>query len=192
MGNSVFRQDVVPLLLYIAVLVGATILGDLILHRLGLIWVGRYLGIPGTLLILLSFLYSLRKRKAIDWGSPSFLLSMHVFCTLLGAAMVLIHAGVHFNAILPWLALAAMVVNVASGIVGRYLLGRSRRRLTAMQEGYRMHGLSEAEQERQLFWDAVAFDLMAKWRAVHFPITLAFTVLAAGHIASIFLFWIWK
>jgi hypothetical protein len=33
--------------------------------------------------------------------------------------MVLIHAGIHFNAILPWLATVAMGVNVISGMVGK-------------------------------------------------------------------------
>ena len=36
--------------------------------------------------------------------------------------MVLIHAGIHFNAILPWLATVAMGVNVISGMVGKLLL----------------------------------------------------------------------
>ena len=40
---------------------------------------------------------------------------------------VLIHAGIHFNAILPWLATVAMGVNVISGMVGKLLLDRSRR-----------------------------------------------------------------
>jgi len=106
--------------------------------------------------------------------------------------MVLVHAGVHFNAILPWLALVAMVVNVASGVIGRFLLGRSRRHLMERQEKFRLHGMSKPETERELFWDAVTFDLMVQWRAVHFPITFAFAVLATGHIISIFLFWVWK
>jgi hypothetical protein len=43
-----------------------------------------------------------------------------------------------------------------------------------------------------MFWDATAVDLMKKWRAVHFPITLAFAVLGLAHILSIFLFWQWQ
>jgi hypothetical protein len=39
--------------------------------------------------------------------------------TWLGSLMVLIHAGIHFNAILPWLATIAMGVNVISGMVGK-------------------------------------------------------------------------
>jgi hypothetical protein len=40
-------------------------------------WIGRYLGIPGTALILLSLRYSLRKRKLITTGNPVRLLRAH-------------------------------------------------------------------------------------------------------------------
>ena len=192
MERSLFRLKVVPFAGYFVLLMAATALGDMVLHHFDLVWVGRYLGIPGTLLILLSLAYSLRKRKVIRSGSPKVLLGLHEVLTWLGALMVLVHAGVHFNAILPWLALAAMLVNVISGMVGRYLLDRSRRHLLALQEKYRQHGLSKDAAEMKLFWDSVTFDLMARWRAVHFPISFAFAVLAVGHIVTVFLFWEWK
>ena len=34
----------------------------------------------------------------------------------LGSLLVLVHAGVHFNAILGWLAVGAMLINVGSGV----------------------------------------------------------------------------
>lgn len=191
MGNSLFRVEVLPFLGQFGALLVATALGDLLLHHFGLGWVGRYLGIPGTLLIALSLLYSLRKRKVIQAGNPQFLLKMHELFTWLGALMVFIHAGVHFDAVLPWLATLAMMVNVISGLVGRFLLARSRRHLAAQREQFQRHGLSQPEVEQALFWDAVTYELMAKWRAVHFPISYAFAVLALGHLVSIFLFWEW-
>lgn len=192
MKKSLLYLKVFPFLIQFVVLVVATLLGDFALHLFDLVWVGRYLGIPGTLLILLSLFYSMRKRKLIKWGSPRVLLVMHEVFTWLGALMVLVHAGIHFNAILPWLALVAMTVNVASGLTGRYLLDRSRRHLTATEEKYRLHGISKMEAEKELFWDSVTYELMTKWRTVHFPISFAFGVLAVGHIVSIFLFWGWK
>ena len=191
MDTSLLRREVAPFVLLLALLVVATLAGDYVLHALDLVWVGRYLGIPGTLLILLSFGYSLRKRKLLRAGNPRMLLAVHETLTLLGALMVLIHAGVHFNAILPWLALSAMLFNVASGLVGKFLLERSRRHVAARREDIRLKGMSKAEVERELFWDAVTYELMAKWRAVHFPITLVFVVLALGHIVSVLLFWNW-
>lgn len=192
MNKSLFRLEILPFLFQFTVLLAATILGDYILHRYDLVWVGRYLGIPGTIIILLSLAYSLRKRKVIHSGSPRVLLRMHEIFTWLGALMVLVHAGIHFNTILPWLALAAMVINVVSGMIGRYLLTRSRRHLTEMREKYSMHGLTKIEADKELFWDAVTFELMEKWRAVHFPISYVFAALAIGHIVSIFLFWEWQ
>jgi hypothetical protein len=53
-------------------------------------------------------------------------------------------------------------------------------------------GLSAEELEEQLYWDSLTFDIVKKWRVVHIPITLAFAVLALGHIFSVFLFWSWK
>lgn len=192
MEKSLLRLKVFPFLVQFIVLVVATVLGDFVLHRFDLVWVGRYLGIPGTLLIILSFIYSLRKRKVIKWGNPRWLLAMHETFTWLGALMILVHAGIHFNSILPWLALVAMTVNVASGLTGGYLLARSRQHLVETEEKYRLHGISKRETEKELFWDAVTYDLMSKWRAVHFPISLIFVVLTFGHILSTFMFWGWR
>lgn len=192
MERSILRKEVLPFLQMFALLLLAAALGDFLLHRFQLVWIGRYLGIPGTILILLSLLYSMRKRKMIERGNPRILLRMHELFTWLGSLMILVHAGIHFNAILPWLALAAMLVNIASGMVGKFLLERARRHLAAKREGFQQLGLSATGIDRELFWDAVTVDLMKQWRAVHFPISLAFAVLGLGHILSIFLFWQWQ
>ncbi|MBF0185018.1 MAG: hypothetical protein HQM06_11610 [Magnetococcales bacterium] len=189
MEPSLWHQEVAPFFKLFLLLFLATLLGDFILHQFNLVWVGRYLGIPGTLLIIASLLYSLRKRKVVVSGNPKIFLRIHELFTWLGALMVMIHAGVHFNAILPWLAVIGMVINVGSGMVGRYLLERSRRHLATMEKKYRLHGMSRTQMEMELFWDSVTYDTMAKWRTIHFPISFVFAALALGHILSIFLFW---
>ena len=191
MANSIWRQQILPFSLLLGLLAAATLAGDYLLHRLDLVWVGRYMGIPGTLLIIGSMVYSLRKRKLITAGSPKSLLSLHEFCAWLGSLMVLIHAGIHFNAILPWLATIAMGVNVISGMVGKFLLDVSRRNIQGQREHYQLRGLSKPEVEQAVFWDAVTLDAMTKWRKIHNPIFLVVAVLALGHIVSIFLFWGW-
>jgi hypothetical protein len=192
MDRSLVRKEVLPFLLMFVALIAATIVIDVLLHRVELVWIGRYLGIPGTLMILLSFFYSMRKRKLISFGKPKTLLVLHETFTWLGALMILVHAGVHIYTILPWLALIAMLVNVISGMTGQFLLSRSRRFLAEKKESFAQRGLSETAIERELFWDATTVDLMKKWRSVHFPITLVFGVLGVAHILSIFLFWQWK
>ena len=192
MERSLINKEVIPFLKIFGSLILATIITDALLHLFGHIWIGRWLGIPGTILILLSFLYSMRKRKKISFGKPKTLLALHETLTWIGALMILVHAGIHVYTILPWLALTAMLVNVVSGLTGKFLLERSRRFMAEKKEVYSQQGLSEEAIEKKLFWDATTFDLMKKWRVVHLPITLAFAVLGITHILSIFLFWEWK
>jgi hypothetical protein len=177
--------------LFVGLILGALII-DWLLHQFDLVWIGRWLGIPGTLLILSSFLYSLRKRKKIGFGKPKNLLTLHETLTWVGALMILVHAGIHIYAILPWLALTAMLVNVISGMTGKYLLDSSRRLLADKRQHYREQGLSDEVIEQRLFWDATTVDAMKQWRVVHLPITLAFAVLGLSHILSILLFWQWQ
>ncbi len=192
MERSLIRKEVFPFLLIFGSLIMATIIADALLHLFGQVWIGRWLGIPGVLLILLSFLYSMRKRKMISFGKPKILLFLHETLAWIGALMILVHAGVHFYAILPWLALVAMLVNVISGLTGKYLLDRSRRFMAEKMGFYTQQGLSDKEIEKRIFWDATTFDLMKKWRVVHLPITLAFAVLGITHILSILFFWQWR
>ena len=189
--GSLWREHVLPFALLLGLLAAATLAGDYLLHRLDLVWVGRYLGIPGTLLMIGSLYYSARKRKWVSTGDPKSLLTLHEFGTWLGSLMVLLHAGIHFNAILPWLATAAMGVNVISGLVGKMLLKQSRQHVQGERERFQLRGLSKAEVEQAVFWDAVALGAMAQWRKVHIPIFIVFAVLALGHMVSIFLFWGW-
>ena len=192
MSTSLWRQHILPFTLLLGLLAVATLAGDYLLHRLNLVWVGRYLGIPGTILIIGSLVYSLRKRKYITTGNPKSLLKLHEISAWLGSLMVLLHAGIHFNAILPWLATAAMGVNVISGMVGKLLLDRSRRHVQGQREQFQLRGLSRPEVEQSVFWDAVMLDAMTQWRKVHIPIFIVFAVLALGHVISIFLFWGWR
>lgn len=192
MAISLWRQHVLPFVFLTGLLAAVTIAGDYILHLLNLAWVGRYLGIAGTILIFASLIYSLRKRKYIKMGNPKTLLTMHEFGTWIGSSLVLIHAGVHFNAILPWLATVAMGVNAVSGMVGKLLLDRSRSHLKEQREHFQLRGMSRPDVERAMFWDAVTFDAMNRWRKVHIPIFVVFAVLSLGHIVGIFLFWGWK
>lgn len=185
-------REIVPFYLRLAVLAAATLLIDLVLHLCGMVWIGRYLGIPGVLLILASFGHSLRKRGIIESSNPVRLLRLHEWLAWAGSTLVLVHAGIHFNAALGWLAAAAMVVNVVSGLTGKYLVQRSQRWLKHARTELREEGRAEGEIEQQLFWDSLAAGLVRKWRIVHLPISLTFAVLALAHVLAIFLFWGWK
>lgn len=192
MKARLIRREVLPFLLSLGTLALATVLIDALLHLANIAWIGRYLGIPGTLLILGSFGYSLRKRRLIKAGRPLQLLRWHERMAWLGSLLVLVHAGIHFNSILAWLAVVAMLINVASGLTGKFLLDRSRRRLEEARQRMRQHGMDADELDEHLYWDSLTFDAVKQWRSVHFPITLAFAVLALAHIMAVFLFWGWR
>ena len=192
MEAGLLRREVMPFLLAFYALALLALLSDALLQRLDAVWIGRYLGIAGTLLILTSFGYSLRKRKAIRFGRPMRWLRWHEGMAWLGSLLVLVHASVHFNAILGWIALAAMLINVLSGLTGKLLLDRSRRRLEQARQQMRAQGLSEREVEERMYWDSVTFDGVKRWRVIHLPITLAFAALAAAHICGELLFWSWR
>lgn len=185
-------REVLPFYLALAALAAAALLCDALLHVSGAVWIGRYLGIPGTLLIIGSFGYSLRKRRIISAGKPVTLLRWHERMAWAGALLVLVHAGIHFNAVLGWLAVLAMLVNVASGLRGKFLLQRSRKRLEQARQRMQAQGVASTDQDAHLYWDSLTFDAVKSWRAVHYPISLAFAVLAVAHIVAVFLFWGWK
>jgi hypothetical protein len=192
MNRSVLRSEVLPSAWGFLLLIAATAATDAFLHATRLGWVGRWLGIPGVLLILASFAYSLRKRKLITSGSPARLLDLHERLAWAGALLVLVHAGIHLHAWLPWAALTAMLVNVASGYVGRVLLARARKRVEARRAALRSAGATEEDVAQALFWDAAAVDSMKRWRTVHIPITTVFGVLALAHIVATLLLWGWR
>ena len=192
MKARLISREVLPFYLALLALGVCALLLDALLHVFNAVWIGRYLGIPGTLLIIFSFGFSLRKRKLISVGKPVTLLRWHERMAWAGSLLVLVHAGIHFNAILGWLAVWAMLISVGSGLTGKFLLQRSRKRLDAARSRMQLRGIVNEDLEERLYWDSLTFDAVKQWRAVHYPITLAFAVLAAAHIVSIFLFWGWK
>jgi len=192
MSGHLIDREVLPFFLALLALAAAALLLDAALHLANAVWIGRYLGIAGTLLILVSLRYSLRKRKIITTGTPAQLLRQHEWLAWGGSLLVLVHAGIHFNAILGWLAVWAMLITVGSGLTGKFLLARSRRRMEASRRHFQDEGLSAGAVEERLYWDSLTFDVIKQWKAVHLPITLTFAVLATAHIVSVFLFWGWR
>ncbi len=185
-------REVLPFYASLAALALLSLAFDALLHIVDRVWIGRYLGIAGTLLIIFSFGYSLRKRRLIKSGTTVRWLRLHEHLAWAGALLILVHAGIHFNAILGWLAVWAMLINVGSGLTGKYLLERARKRLETERQMLRDEGLTAEQLEERLYLDSLTFDVVKQWRSVHFPITLAFAVLALAHIISIFIFWGWK
>lgn len=191
MRTSLLMRQIIPFAISYFLMFIFAVVVDFFLHRLNLAWVGRYFGISGTVLILLSFIYSMRKRRIIRSGSPRWLLILHEYLAYTGVVMILVHAGIHFNAVIPWIALFAMLLVAASGHVGKFLLRRSREELRLKRQDLITQGLSEDETEKKLFLDSLTVELMRNWRMVHLPINMAFATFAIVHIVSILFFWQW-
>ena len=187
---KLLQREVLPFFLRLAALLVATLLVDAAL--LDAVWIGRYLGIPGVLLILGSFGHSLRKRGVIQGGNPVLLLRLHEWLAWAGSLLILVHAGIHFNAVLAWLAVGAMLVNILSGLTGKYLLRRAQTWLKAARADLKAEGVSDAEIKTRLHHDSLTVDVVKQWRKIHLPISLAFAVLALAHVIAILVLWGWK
>lgn len=183
MHRSLLVRQILPAALLLVGLLVAAVVVDSLLHASGAAAIGLWLGPVGTALIVMSFTYSLRKRKLITRGQPARLLRLHETLGWTGTLAVLVHGGRHLSALLPWLALLAMVVVATSGMIGSVLLKQA---LTTL----RTEGSPPAESSRAVL-DAVTVDLMKRWRTVHMPLNAAFAVLAVLHIVTALLLRTW-
>ncbi len=188
MFRSVFVMHTLPFLFWFLSFVGLALLIDYLLHLLNLDWVGRYLGPAGTVLLIVSFIYSLRKRKIITTGSPKILLQFHEYMAWVGSVLILVHAGIHYNALVPWLAILAMLVAVAFGLIGKYVLKDATATLNLRIADLQSQGLNIAEVQKKLFFEALIVDNMRQWRKIHLPIAFVFMFFSLLHILAIIFF----
>jgi len=188
MKNSIILKDVFPFIIWFSTMIFTTIVLDLILHFFNIVFIGRYLGYLGTFTILISFLYSLKKRKLISFGVPKVLLDYHEYLALAGSIMILVHAGIHIHSILPWLAVFILIINVASGLVGKYIIKQANQTIRTRKGLLKDSGFSDEEISKEVFWDTITMDAMKKWRTIHLPITYLLGLFSLIHIISVILF----
>jgi hypothetical protein len=87
--------------------------------------VAHPLGVAGLLMMLVPVIYAARKRwtPLAKLGSMRGWLEFHIFCGIVGPALVTFHTSFKFNGIIS-VAYWSMVTVMASGFVGRYLFVR--------------------------------------------------------------------
>lgn len=192
MWKSLLIQRTLPLTISYLLLIVAGISLDYLLHIANLVWVGRYLGIVGTLFIASSFSYSARKKKVIKNGALKFFLKLHCNTGWIGTLMIFVHSGIHFNAILPWMATVLMMVVTASGHVGQYLLKKVKEEVKIKMKGLGISASIDDELDQQHYWDTLTIKTLEQWRTVHMPMVSVLLALTIIHILSIFFFWNWK
>jgi hypothetical protein len=192
MWKSVLVQRTLPLTISYLLLIIAGISLDYLLHIANLVWVGRYLGIVGTIFLALSFSYSARKKKVIKNGALKFFLKLHCNTGWVGTLMIIVHSGIHFNAILPWAATGLMMVVTASGHVGQYLLKKVKEEVKIKMQQLGINGAVDDELEQQQYWDTLTIKTLELWRKIHMPMVSILLALTTIHILSIFFFWNWR
>ena len=155
---------------------------------------GHLLGWVGLLVLLTVFIYPLKKRYAPEaprrgWLQPWF--RVHMMAGVLGPVLILIHAGAHFHALVPVLALVALALVAVSGIVGQTLHSLAIRQLN--QEWRELHeqGVSETEIEERLAEQAAQEEAFRFWQLVHAPLTIPFVALTLLHIIGALFFGGW-
>ncbi|NHQ59032.1 hypothetical protein G9409_00255 [Chlorobium sp. BLA1] len=192
MWKSILVQRTIPLTISYLLLILAAIALDSLLHALNLVWIGRYLGIAGTLSLAFSFIYSVRKKKLITNGPMKFFLKLHCHSGWIGTLMILVHSGVHFNAIIPWAATTLMMIVTASGHVGQHLLKKVKEEVKAKMQQLGINGDVDENIEQRKYWDTLTVKTLEKWRTVHMPMVSFLIALTLTHILTIFFFWNWR
>ena len=87
--------------------------------------VGQSLGVCGTVLLVVPFVYMVRKRikRLKTAGTLRTWLEIHLFCGIVGPVLVTLHTSFKFNGVIS-AAYWSMVLVMLSGFVGRYLYVR--------------------------------------------------------------------
>ncbi len=88
--------------------------------------VGYYLGVAGGVVLLLVFLYPLRKRVHFlqSWGATKGWFALHMACGIGAPFLILAHCSFKVGSINAGVALGSMLLVAASGIVGRFIYTR--------------------------------------------------------------------
>ncbi len=97
--------------------------------------VGQTLGVVGLLLMLVPFVYLVRKRLARRGRGAANLklwLEIHIFCGIVGPVAVTYHTAFKFNGLVS-VAYWSMVLVALSGFVGRYLYVRMPRTIRGIE-----------------------------------------------------------
>ncbi len=132
-------------------------------------------GVTGTLLILLSLSYSLRKRFW-KWGGIKKWLRFHELAAVSGTAIILWHTGLRVHNFTGWAAVLLLLALCTSGIVGRYLHMEINREL-----GRRKRLGEDSSSLSQLQWWRNEFQV---WRRLHLPMTRLFLLILLVHILA--------
>ncbi|MDA8443358.1 MAG: hypothetical protein M0Z55_13445 [Peptococcaceae bacterium] len=132
-------------------------------------------GILGTVLIVLSLVYSVRK-KFWHRGRLSRWLQLHELAAISGTAIILWHTGLRIHNLTGWLAIFLLLLLCTSGMIGRYVHMEISRELARRKHS----GETAAELQQAQWWR----NQLQVWHKIHVPLTAMFLSVLFIHIVA--------
>ncbi len=149
---------------------------------------GHWLGYIGTVAMIASVVYSLRARvrRFERWGKMATWLSAHQWLGLIGGTLVTYHSALKLD---RWASIACflMWVVLGTGILGRYVKGRTRTGMNLLE-------FERKGQSRRWFLGVerlalvVADSALKHWNIVHIVLAILMFILAGIHVVYGFLY----
>lgn len=143
---------------------------------------GHATGWIGLAVILLVFVYPVRKRIERNRPWPKRWFQVHMLAGVVGPLVIVLHSGAHLHALVPILAMGAMGIVALSGIIGEAVHYLALRTLNEERRALLQQGVSLEEVEVRLHDMASREETFRMWQLIHAPMTLMFMVLVAVHI----------
>lgn len=150
--------------------------------------VAHLVGWTGLVFIGFTFVYPLKR-----WLNPNQVWSrrwfeVHIVFGIVGPLIIFVHAGAHFHAWVPILALLAMVLVVMSGITGQALHYLAFRILYERRHEMAFEGMTEEAIDARLHDLALQEETLRWWKCIHGPLTWLFVSLTLMHIGGALFF----
>jgi hypothetical protein len=140
-------------------------------------------GAGGTMFILLSLVYSLRKRY-FPFGRIKGWLYAHEILSIIGVFLIFVHTGTHFRALVPVITFGFMFTTFISGLTGRYVYNSTKAELNLRRDEFKRQGLPEEEIDQRLWALTVASSTLSRWRSIHMPIVSLLGLMVLYHAIS--------
>jgi hypothetical protein len=143
---------------------------------------GHVVGWVGLAVILMVFIYSVKKRFDRNAGWPKSWFMVHQVAGIFGPLLILVHAGWHFHALVPLLTLIFMGFVVVSGVIGVAVHRKALALLKHTRKELANLGLSQAAIEDRLYDLVSGEETFRVWQIVHVPMVMLFLALLTVHI----------
>jgi hypothetical protein len=100
---------------------------------------GYWLGVAGGTMMVLLFIYPLRKHFAFarNWGRVKWWFLVHMLLGVGGPLLILLHSTFRIGSLNAGVALYSMIIVALSGVIGRFIYARVHRGLRGEQVGFK-------------------------------------------------------